>query len=214
MKLGCFGCFTLIVLILAVAVVVGGVLFLSASIFGTPDIHPVSFSKADGYAAQQKLYEVVLRQAGRSSRKEPITLTEREANAFLARHLAESGKIPLSALTIKFDRDSFLAQGQTPLRNLFQAPLAYFIPYIPNKRLDQLVWVSVRGQIGIEVPAGGGARYAKVTVLEFMLGRQPVNAFLFYVLMGPSGGGLLHWAVPAAVESVQIEPGQAIIRTR
>jgi hypothetical protein len=214
MKLGCFGCFTLLVLILAVAVIIGGVLFLSASIFGTPDLHPVSFSKADGYAAQQKLYEVVLRQAGRSSRKEPITLTEREANAFLSRHLAEAARVPLSALTIKFDRDSFFAQGQTPLRNLFQTPLAYLIPYIPDKRLDQPVWVSVRGQISIEAPAGGVTRYAKVSVLEFMLGRQPINTFLFSALMGPSGGGLLRWPVPAAVESVQIEQGQAIIRTR
>lgn len=214
MKLGCFGCFTLIVLILAVAVVIAGVLFLSAGIFGTPDVHEVSFSKADGYAAQQKLSEVVLRQAGRSSRKEPIALTEREANAFLSNHLAEGNRVPLSGLTIKFDRGSFFAQGQTPLRSLFQGPFAYLIPYLTGKRLDQPVWVSIRGQISIEAPAGRGTRYAKVTVLEFMLGRQPINTFLFYVFMGPSGGGLLHWPVPGSVESVRIEQGQAIIRTR
>jgi hypothetical protein len=214
-KLGCFGCFFLVVLILAMLVVIGGVLFLSASIFATPDVHTVSFSKADGYAAQQKLYEVALRDAGRSSRKEPIILTEREANAFVSRHLAEGAGVRLSPLTVRFDRGYFFAQGQAPLRNLFQAPvLVYLIPYIPDKRLDQPVWVSVRGQISIEGPSRGGGRYAKVAVAEFMLGRQPINSFLFYAVTGPSGGGLLRWPVPGVVESVQIEQGQAIIRTR
>ena len=34
--------------------------------------------------------QLILRQAGHSSRRDPITLTEREVNAFLSRHLAEA----------------------------------------------------------------------------------------------------------------------------
>src|SRR6266478_7219519 len=150
MKLGCFGCFALVVLVLAVLVVTGGVLFLSANILRSPDVRPVPFSRADGYAARQKLYEVVLRQAGRSSRKDPITLTEPEVNAFLSRHLAEVAGVPLSPLTVRFDKDHFFAQGRTPLRNLFKGPpFAYLIPYIPDKRLDQPVRVSIGAQISI-----------------------------------------------------------------
>ena len=53
MKLGCFGCFTLVVLVLAVLAVTGGVLFLSVNVLGSPDVRPVSFSRADGYAARR-----------------------------------------------------------------------------------------------------------------------------------------------------------------
>ncbi len=215
MKLGCFGCFALVVLVLAVLVVTGGVLFVSANILRSPDVRPVSFSRADGYAAQQKLYELVLRQAGRSGRRDPITLTEREVNAFLSRHLAEVAGVPLSPLTVRLDGDHLFAQGQMELRNLFQGPpFAYLLPYIPDKRLDQPVWVSVRARISIDAAAGAATGYGTVTVTEFVLGRQPINSFLLYVMLGPSGAGLFRWPVPGVVESIQIQSGQAIIRTR
>ena len=215
MKLGCFGCFALVVLVLAVLVVTGGVLFVSANILRSPDVRPVSFSRADGYAAQQKLYELVLRQAGRSGRRDPITLTEREVNAFLSRHLAEVAGVPLSPLTVRLDGDHLFAQGQMALRNLFQGPpFAYLLPYIPDKRLDQPVWVSVRARISIDAAAGAATGYGTVTVTEFVLGRQPINSFLLYVMLGPSGAGLFRWPVPGVVESIQIQSGQAIIRTR
>ena len=215
MKLGCFGCFALVVLVLAVLVVTGGVLFLSVNILRSPDVQPVSFSRADGYAAQQKLYELVLRQAGRSGRRDPITLTEREVNAFLSRHLADVAGVPLSPLTVRLDEDHLFAQGQTALRNLFQGPpFAYLLPYIPDRRLDQPVWVSVRARISIDAAAGAATGYGTVTVTEFVLGRQPINSFLLYVMLGPSGAGLFRWPVPGVVESIQIQSGQAIIRTR
>src|SRR5437867_12270455 len=148
MKLGCFGCFALVVLVLAVLVVTGGVLFVSANILRSPDVRPVSFSRADGYAAQQKLYELVLRQAGRSSRKDPITLTEREVNAFLSRHLAEAAGGPLAPLTVRFDKDHFFAQGRTRRRNPCRGPpFAYLIPYIPDNRLYHPACVSIGAQI-------------------------------------------------------------------
>jgi hypothetical protein len=215
MKVGCIGCFFLVIVVLAVLVLAVGVLFISGNIFGSPDARPVTFSRADGYAAQQKLYEVVLRQAGRSSRKDPISLTEREASAFLSRHLGESARVPLSDLSVRFDSGRFTAQGQTPLRNLVQGPLfSYLVPYIPDKPLDQSVWVSIRGTINIETSATGTKRYGQVTVTRFVLGRQPVSPLLLYVMMGPSGTGLLEWPVPEVVESVQIQEGHAIIRTR
>jgi hypothetical protein len=33
-------------------------------------------------------------------------------------------------------------------------------------------------------------------------------------MMGPSGAGLFRWPVPGVVDSLQIEEGHAIIRTR
>jgi len=215
MKLGCFGCFFLTLAILAILVIGGGVLVLSFSLSEAPGVQLVPFSKGDGYSAQQKLYEVVLRQAGRSSRTDPIVLNEREANAFLSRHLAEAAGVPLAPLVVRFERGLVFAQGQTPLRNLFQGPpFAHLLPYVPVKRLDQPVWVTVRARISVEDSAGSADRYGTVAVTDLELGRQRVSSFLLYVIMGPSGAGLFRWRVPAVVESIQIEEGKAIIKTR
>jgi len=214
-KLGCFGCLSLIVLILLVVMLGGGLLFLSTHIFTAPDLQSVSFSKADGYSAQQKLYELILRGAGRSSRADTIVLTEREVNAFLANHLDQSAGLPLSPLTVKLEEGQFFLQGQTSLMNLLRAPVfSYLAPYLTDPRLDRQVWVSIRGRVDVEGAGSGGTRHGTVTVTEFVLGRQPLSSFLLYAAMGPSGSGLFRWVVPSVVDSVEIHPKQVVIRTR
>lgn len=214
MRLGCFGCMSLIVAILVLAVVVLGVIFLSTNLLSVPEVRPVPFTKSDGHAAQSKLYEVVLRQSGRSSRRDRVVITEPEANAFLANHLDQAG-LPLSPIVVRFAKGQLTAQGQTALRNLFKGPpFAQLLPYISDKRLNEPVWVTVRARIRIEDGYGGSSRYGTVEVSDFVLGKQPLGNFLLSVLMGPSGGGLLHWPVPSVVESVQIGDGQLVITTR
>jgi hypothetical protein len=215
MKLGCFGCLTLMVVILALLLVGVGVLFISGNLLGNPPVRPLSYSKADGYAAQQKLHEIALREAGRSTRKDPITLSEREASAFLSRRLAASDRFPLSDLTVRFQDDEFIAQGQVPLRAVLQGPpLSYVVPYITNAQLDQTVWLSLRGRITVEESGLGRKRYGNVAVTRFTLGRQSVSPLLIHLVLGTVGSRLLEWPVPTIVESIQIRGGQAIIRTR
>ena len=214
MKVGCVGCFFLTVAVLTCLVVVGGMVFLSANIFTAPDVRPVSFSKGDGFAAQNKLYEIVQRQSKHSSRRDAITLTEREANAFLSRHLEMSG-IPMSPLIVRFENGQFFAQGQTPLRGLLKGPpFAQLLPYLPDSRLDRPVWITVRARVSVEAGASGATRYASVDVTRFELGRQLLSSFLLYVMMGPSGAGLFHWPIPGVVENIQISDGQLAITTR
>ena len=213
-KVGCFGCFILVIGVLALLVLVGGALFLSTNIFGVPQVPSVAFSRSDGYAAQQKFYEIIQRQVGRSSRKDPISLSEAEANAFLARHLSE-GTVPLSPIVVRFKMDEFVVQGQTPLRNLIQSPpVSFLLPYLPEKYLNRLVWVTVRGRITVGGRSDTPERSADVSLSEFVLGRQPVSPILLYALMGPSGTGLFHFRIPGVVEGVDIVGGRAVIRTR
>lgn len=212
MKLGCFGCVVLIVAILVIVLLGLGVIFLSTNIFSPPEVRPVSFTKNDGYAAQQKLFEVASRQSGRSSRRDPLTITEPEANAFLSRHLEQSG-LPLSPIVVRFTRGEILAQGQTAFRNLLKGPpFAQIAPYLSNKRLDEPVWVTVRGRIKIE--GTGKSRHGSVEVTQFTLGKQHLGSILLLLLMGPSGGGLLQWPVPAVVDEVRVGEGQLSITTR
>jgi hypothetical protein len=215
MRLGCFGCLFLIVLILILAVVALGVIFLSTNIFAVPDTRPSPYSKADGWATQQKLYEIAQRQAGRSSRKDPIAITEAEANAFLTRHLEQQG-LPLSQMSVRFTRHQLTIQGQTPLRNLFKGPpFAQILPYISDRRLSQPVWVTIRGRIRVEPAAAGGqTRHGEVEVGDFIVGKQPLGSFLPTILLGPSGGGLLRWPIPGVIDDIVIGDGQVVITTR
>jgi hypothetical protein len=209
---GCLGCVVLIIAILVILVVGLSVILLSSSIFGAPEIRPVSFTKNDGYAAQQKLLEVASRQSGRSSRRDPITITEPEANAFLSRHLDQSG-LPLSPIVVHFTRGEILVQGQTAFRNLLKGPpFAQIAPYLSNKRLDEPVWVTLGGRIKIE--GTGNSRHGSVEVTQFALGKQYLGSLLLTLLMGPSGGGLLQWPVPAVVDEVRVGEGQLSITTR
>jgi hypothetical protein len=214
-KPGCLGCGLLVVIVLAIGVAVAGGLFLSVNIFLDPDVRPASFSKSDGFSAQNKLFEVVLRQMGRSARTDPIALTEREANAFLSRHLEEVAGLRLAPIVVRFTRNEVLVQGQTPLRNLLTGPpFAQLAPYVPGARLDQPVWVTVRGRIVVEPDAAGGTRHGRVELTELALGKQPVSSILVWVMMGPVASGLLRWPVPAVVRAVEIEDGRVLIRTR
>jgi hypothetical protein len=212
MKLGCFGCLVVIGALLVIVVVGLGVIFLSTNIFSPPEVRPVPFTKNDGYAAQQKLFEVALRQSGRSSRREPITITEPEANAFLSRHLDQSG-LPLSPIVVRFTKGEILARGQTAFRNLLKGPpFAQIVPYVSSKRLDEPVWVTVGGRIKVE--GMGNTRHGSVEISQFALGTQPLSSLLLLLLMGPSGGGLLQWPVPAVVDEVRVGEGQLSITTR
>jgi hypothetical protein len=217
MRLGCIGCLLLvIVLLIATVLGVAGILFLSANIYGSPEVILTPFTQSDGVAAQQKLYEVLRRETGRSSRQDPIVLTDREATAFLSRYLEQSAGLPLAPITVRFLRREILIQGRTPLRNLLQgSPFAQLLPYLPEHRLNQPVWITLRGPITVESGIGGrAARHGKIAVTEFALGRQPVNSWLLTIMMEPSNMHLLRWQVPSNVDSVEIEEGQLVIRTR
>jgi hypothetical protein len=212
MRLGCFGCSAVIAIVLVALVAVLAMVFLSANIFTAPDVRPVPFTKADGYAAQQRIFEIVSRDSRQSSRRDPVIITEAQANAFLSRHLEQSG-LPLSPIVLRFSQGEFTAQGQTPLRNLFRGPpLTYVVPYITDRRLDQPVWVTVRGRVRVE--GSGKDRQGRVSVDEFALGRQPLGGSVLWAMLGPMGGGLLKWHVPAVVEDIRIGDRQLAISTR
>jgi hypothetical protein len=216
MRFGCFGCLVLLVAILVVVVAAAGFLFLSGNMATAPDVQPSRFTRSDGFSAQRKLYELVLRESGRSTRTDPVILSEAEVNAFLANHLAEAADLPFSPLVVRFEGGQLELKGQTVLRHLLQGPpFPQFMRYIPAEKLDQPVWVTVRGRFVIEHPrAKTGRTYARVDVTEFALGKQPVGKWLLWLMLGQTGSKLLRFQVPAVVDSVQIDERRAMIRTQ
>lgn len=216
MRIGCFGCLTIIVAILVIVVGVAGFVFLSGNIFEEPEVKPLTrYTRADGFSAQQKLFELVRREEARSSRTLPVMLTEAEMNAFLANHLAEAGGLALNPLSVRFTPGMVELQGRTLLRHLLQGPgIRHATPYIPEGRLDQPIWVTVRGRIVLE-PAGSRSRAGgRFDITDLSLGKQPLGPWLLTVLLGPTAARLTHFQVPRSVESVTVEDSRIVIQTR
>ena len=216
MRLGCFGCLALMVVVLVIGVGALGIVFLSGNITNPPDVQVTRYTRADGHSAQQKLYELVLRQNGRSSRQDPVVITEQEANAFLANHLVSSAELPFDPLIVRFVKGQVELQGQTPLRNLLQGPpIAQILPYVRDDRLDRPIWVTVKGRIIVEGKGSDPSRnYGRVDLSEFALGKQELGTWLLSFMLGPTSKRLLQWQVPSVVRDIQIQDGRAVVVTR
>jgi hypothetical protein len=216
MRLGCVGCLLFILIAVILGIAVAGVLFFSANIFGDLDIQAPPFTPSDGFRAQQKLYEIILREGRKSSRRDPIIFTERELNAFLSRHLLESASLSFSRLSVLLLSDSSVEfRGRTELRNLMKGfPFAQIAPYLPAGRLDEPIWVRVRGRLKMERGAVRRDReYATLEVAEFALGAQPMGVWLLQLLVGGQGRDLFRWQVPDVIQSIAVEDGRLVIRT-
>ena len=216
MRLGCAGCLILIVVLTFLAVLIGGFFFLSGNIFEEPHFEILDWSRSDASAARYRLQEIILRDAGQSGRQDPIILTEREINALVARHLAETAGLRFEPFAMRLVQGQFLLQGRTVLRSLLQGPpFAQLAPYLPAAHLDRSIWITVRGYIALQPgEPGGKPGRARLVLTEFDLGRQPVGNWPFSVVMGSAGTGLLTWPVPGAVRDVDIEDRRVVIRTR
>jgi hypothetical protein len=216
MRFGCAGCLVLFVILAFLAAVVGAFVVLSGNIFEEPRIEVLDSSRADVSATRSKLYEIVQRDAGQSSRQDPVIFSEGEINALVVRHLAEVGGLRFDPFVFRLTQGQFLLQGRTIIRNLLQGPpFAQLAPYLPAAQLNRPLWITVRGYVSVQ-PGEPGAKpgRARVTLTEFSLGKQPVGNWPFSVVMGPAGFGLLRWPVPGVVRDIEIEDRRVLIRTR
>lgn len=216
MKLGCAGCLILVIGLMFLAVVGAGFLFLSGNIFEEPRFDALEWSRGDVGSARSKLAEIVQREAGHSGRQDPMILSEKEVNALVARHLAETAGLRFDPLAIRLTQGQFVFQGRTVLGNFLQGPpFAQLAPQLPAAQLNRPLWVTARGYVAIE-PGEPGVKQgrARVTLTEFTLGMQPVGTWPFSIVMGPAGSRLLKWPVPGTVRDIEIEDRRVVIRTR
>lgn len=215
MKMGCAGCLILMIVVTFIAVLVGGFFFLSGNIFEVPRFEPLEWNRSDASAARTTLREIMLRDAGKSGRQDPVLLTEREINGLVARHLAETAGLRFDPFAIRLTQGQFFLQGRTIFGTLLQGPpFAQLATYLPATLLGQPIWITVRGYIAVQpgVP-GGKPGQASVVLTEFDLGRQTVGSWPFSVVMGSKGTGLLKWQVPGTLREVNIEDRRVVIRT-
>ena len=196
---------------------VGGVLWLGSGIFERPPSQHEVGSLADGRRAQQKLYEVAAGGTGsrRDGRGSAVTLSERELNAFVARHVS-GDELPLNEMGVRLIGDGVVElTGRLPLHALGGEFLGSLLQFLTQRWAPGALWVRLRGHVSLESgTARGDRRHLRLDIEQFSLGRRLLPAAVFGILPGRSGPQAMRWPVPDAVESLTVEPGRLTVATR
>lgn len=212
MRLGCLGCLT----VLIVTALVAGSAWLGFRMLQEPTFPALPTTAADGVRAQQKIFEVVRRGAGRSrTNGEPVVLSERELNAFLSRHLAEAADLPLGDVGLRLAAGGTAEfKGRLPLRRLLtEPPLSALAVAVPTAWLERSVWLRLGARARIEPGTTlAQRRYLRLEVVEFAVGRQWLPTPFVRLLLDPATLRVLRWPVPDGVEAITIEKGRVVIR--
>jgi hypothetical protein len=208
LRLGCSGCVSVLILI---AMVVGGA-WAGYQITRTPEFIEIP-APADGLRAQQKIFDV-LRRAG-SGRTHSATLSEREVNAFLGRHLGETADLPFRRFAVRLPSDGHAEiAGQLALRHLLDvAPLSALHGVLPAAWLDHGMWLVARTRVTLEGESGiRGRRHLRLDVERFWLGRLRLPEVMLRVLLDPGALRLLRAPMPDAIDGIRVEPGRLVIQ--
>jgi hypothetical protein len=179
-----------------------------AGIVGAPT------APADGFRAQQKIFDVV--RGGAGGRPRSVSLTERELNAFLSRHLGESPDLPLRNLTVRLPSDGHAEiAGQLPLGQLLALPPASALTgIIPTIWLERGVWLAIRARVTVDSTGGiSQPRRLRLDVERFWLGRLRVPELMLRVLLDPAALRLLRSPIPETIDGLRIEPGRLVIQS-
>ena len=193
---------------------VGGVLWLGSGIFERPPSQHEVGGSADGRRAQQKLYEIAAGSTGsrRDGRGRAVTLSEREVNAFLARHVSDD-ELPLNEMGVRLIGDGVVElTGRLPLRALGGEFLGSLLERLPQRWTPSTLWVRLRGHVRLESGTGrGDRRHLRLDIEQFSIGHRRLPVAVFGMLPGGSGLRAVRWPVPVAVESLTVEPSRVIL---
>lgn len=179
----------------------------------TPAVPAVPASQADGVRAQQKLWDL--------ARRTPTTviLTERELNGLLAHHMIGPGNlidVAATGVVVTLDPDgSATMLARVPLGDLMTAPpLSAVAAVLPRTWLESRVWLTIRARPHLEDGEGPPPRrYLTLDVEGLRVGRQGVPTMLLRILLSPEGLRVLHWRVPATIESIVVESRRVVVRS-
>ncbi|HEY8200219.1 MAG TPA: hypothetical protein VII47_02595 [Actinomycetota bacterium] len=169
---------------------------------------PLASDPQAGLRAQSVLAQLLLREAGLSSRQDPLVLSAVEVNAFITGHV-EVRDAPVWPVRVQIDPDGVELGGATTLGRLAEAGLGLALTRIlPGSLRAYPVWIAARGQVVLA--SGGQAEFLAHTAT---IGRQRVPVSVLWRAVGGRPRALV-WRMPRVVERVDIEPGRLLIHTR
>jgi hypothetical protein len=179
-----------------------------------PEMSVVEISPADGFRAQQKLFEIMRR--ARSGRAHTVELSEREVNAFLARHLGGAADMPVNELSTRLHGDGrAMIAGRISWKDVLDVPpLPLVSSVLPADWLAQKAWLSLLARVEIErSERPRERRYLRLDVETFRLGRLRLPEIMVRVLLDPSVLRLLRTPLPDGIEAIRVEDGRLFIGT-
>ncbi len=206
MRLGCGGCLSTVVVLLAIGLIVAAGGWAVVRSLQAPAVERVPFSPADGVRAQQKIFDL----ARRAARAGPVVLTEAELNAFVSRHL-DPADLPLHDPVIRLRADDVVEiVGIVPLgRLLRESPLAPLADALPAGWLARPVWLTVTTRAGLSTEP---RRALRLDARRVVIGRQRVPALVLRLVLEPSSLRLTRITLPPAVQAVRVERGRVLIQ--
>jgi hypothetical protein len=192
----------------ALAVAVGGAVVLERALDWPEATGPLAPDPQAGLRVQSVLAQLLLREAGLSSRQDPLVLSAAEVNAFITGHV-EVRDAPVWPVRVEVDPAGVELAGATTLGRLVQAGLGSALArMLPRSVGDYPVWVGARGRVALGSP--GQAEFLAHTAT---IGRQRVPVSVLWRAVGGRPRALV-WRMPRIVERVDIEPGRLLIYTR
>jgi hypothetical protein len=194
--------------VIALVVVIGGVV-IGSRLAAWPDgSDPIEPDPRAGQQVQHVLAQLFLREAGLSSREDPLVLSATEVNAFLTGHVVVRDP-PVWPVHIRIHPDGVELGGVTTLGRLLASGLGPGVASVlPAVVRSQPVWVAVRG--GVAVLPGGQAEFRAHSAT---MGRQRVPVAALWRAVGGRPQALT-WRMPRVVNRVDLESGRLLIYTR
>ena len=192
----------------ALVLVLGGALVLGRALAWPEGAGPLAPDPKAGLRVQSVLAQLLLREAGLSSRQDPLILSAAEVNAFITGHV-EVRDAPVWPVRVQVDRDGVELAGPTTLGRLIEAALGSALAgKLPRPVGGHPVWIGARGQIALA--SAGQAEFLAYTAT---FGRQRVPVWMLWRAVGGRPRALV-WRMPRIVERIDIEPGRLLIYTR
>ena len=185
-----------------------GVTILTRSL-SWPEQAVVSRSPSDsGLRVEGVIAQLFLREAGLSTRQDPLVLVAADVNAFLAGHV-EVRDSPVWPVQVQIHPTEVELGGATTVGQLVETSIgASLAQVLPASVAAHPVWISARGLIAIVSPGR-----AEFVAHAAAIGRQEVPLTLFWKVVGGRPRSL-EWRMPRVVERMEIEPGRIVIHTR
>lgn len=212
MRTGCgCGCVTIVL----IGLLVLGAVWFAGGMLERPVIRHEVGTADDGHRAQQKLFELAGGIAPRrDQRKGSVTLSEREINAFLTRHLR--GNMPLADGGVRLIGNGVAEiAGRVPLHGILGEWPSSIARVLPERWAGQSVWLRLRGPVRLETGAApGDVRRVRLEPDAVWVGRRRVPAALLTMIPGGPALRATRWPVPETVEAVVVEPGRVTIARR
>jgi hypothetical protein len=162
---------------------------------------------AAGLRVQHTVAQLALREAGLTSRSDPLVVTPAEANAFLQRHFHMADP-PVWPLRVGLEAGAVEVAGPSTVGRLVErggfGPLG---TAIPAGLWGRPVWLTLRGRLVVRPGRG------ELVPDAARVGRQPVPVPWLWTLAGGRPPSLT-WTMPRVVERIEVTTDGLVIHTR